>query len=81
MRQTDQIRFFSNKLNYGINAPLNNLGFDRSDVKFVGVASRTADNLLVTGDSDYTDNIRTYLRDQLMIIILHPTEAKNPDLS
>lgn len=82
MRQTDQIRFFSNKLNYRNEIHLlNNLGFDRSDVKFVGVASRTADNLLVTGDSDYTDNIRTYLRDQLMIIILHPTEAKNPDLS
>lgn len=53
------------------------LKFDKSDTKFVGVASKTADKLLVSGDSDYSDEICGFLRSELNIQVLEPKDTIN----
>lgn len=51
------------------------LNFDKDDIKFVGVASRSTDKLLVSGDSGYNPNVCQYLTDNLEITVLHPNTA------
>lgn len=56
-------------------ALVDTLRFDRSDVKFVAVASRTADHLLVTEDSDYTAPVKDYLISHLSVNVLSLSEV------
>jgi len=53
----------------------NRFRFHDDDVKFVGVASRTADRLLVSEDSDYTVEVKEYLKEELGITVLSLEEA------
>ena len=54
---------------------INKLGFHDDDIKFVGVAARSVDKLLVSGDSDYNETIRDYLNSKLGITVLKPLAA------
>ncbi len=44
--------------------------FDRSDLPFVAVASQSKDKLLVSEDSDYTQQVCDYLQQHLRVKIL-----------
>lgn len=77
VREKGQISFFSNKLpNKCKQHLLNNLHFHSDDIKFVAVASKTKDNLLVSGDSDYNKNVCEYLYNQLSVMVVPPAKAK-----
>ena len=77
VRERGQICFFSNSLHEKHRRHLlHKLHFDQSDIKFVGVASKTKDRLLVSGDSDYNGDICDYLSQELGIQVLCPGEAK-----
>jgi len=54
---------------------LNRLGFDASDIKFVGVASRTYSKYVVSEDSDYTHEVKQYLFSALHITTFTLAEA------
>lgn len=54
---------------------INDLAFHHDDVKFVDVAYQTDDKFLVSEDSDYTDTIKNYLKDELGISCLQVAEA------
>ena len=76
VREKGQIYYFSNKLSNKHKVHLvNNLNFDQSDVKFVGVASKTRNRLLTSGDSDYNKDICNYLFNELTIRVICPKEA------
>lgn len=61
----------SNKLNEKHRHNLiNKLGFDKSDIKFVGVAEKTNDRLLVAEESDYCKGVCDYLERNLSIKVL-----------
>ncbi len=51
------------------------LRFDRADLVFVGVASNGPDRLIVSEDSDYSPEIRTYLETNLGVVVLSVREA------
>ena len=71
-----QVYFYSNKLKAKCEIYLiKKLGFDVDDIKFVGVASRTNDKLLMSGDSDYSEVVCAYLSGELGIIVKCPDEA------
>ncbi len=49
---------------------LERLSFHNNDLKFVGVASRTKDKLLVIGqDEDYSEPVKTYLTTNLGVTV------------
>jgi ABC-type antimicrobial peptide transport system ATPase subunit len=78
VRDKGQISLFSNSLPGKHRGHLlHKLHFDESDIKFVGVARRTKDNLLVSEDSDYNSAVRDYLKETLGIQVLCPREAKD----
>lgn len=54
---------------------LNQLHFDRSDLVFVGVAARTPDRILVSEESDYSENIKEYLLDEIGVRVVSIHEA------
>lgn len=54
---------------------INKLKFHDDDIKFVGVAARSKDKLLVTGDSDYNTIVCNYLKSGLSITVLSPSSA------
>jgi len=54
---------------------LKRLHFDPSDLVFVGVAAEGPDRIIVSEDSDYTDDVKAYLADQMRIRVLSVTEA------
>lgn len=54
---------------------LERLKFDNADIKFVGVAARSTDKLLVTGDSDYNSDICQYLNTNLGVTVLDSSVA------
>lgn len=54
-----------------------NLNFDSDDIKFVGVASRSGDKIIVSGDSGYNANVCRYLQGMLGIEVMHPRFASN----
>ncbi|RMG49111.1 MAG: hypothetical protein D6723_14325 [Acidobacteria bacterium] len=54
---------------------LNQYKFDRSDLPFVAVCQQTGSKLLVSEDSDYTPQVKTYLGDELGIRVLTIEEA------
>lgn len=49
--------------------------FDRSDLPFVAVASKSKDKLLVSEDSDYTQKVCNYLQQQLQVKVLSLSQA------
>jgi len=51
------------------------LRFDRADLVFVGVASNGPDRLIVSEDSDYSPEVRTYLETNLGVLVLSVREA------
>jgi hypothetical protein len=51
------------------------LGFDRSDLVFVALASEGPDKLLVAEESDYTSEVKRYLLDELGVSVLSIEEA------
>ena len=53
----------------------NTLKFDRDDLPFVAVASRGTSKLLATEDSDYTAQVRDYLRSALGVDVLSAADA------
>ena len=66
----------SNKLSNSHSRHLKDkLFFDQNDIKFIGVASRTSDKIIVTGDSDFNENVCKYLSESLGINVLRPDEA------
>ena len=70
-RYTNKFAYFSGKL--GRRHVLNlvtNLHFDRSDTKFVAVAHRTQDHLIVSEDSDYSTEVCDYLLSELSVKVL-----------
>jgi hypothetical protein len=54
---------------------VNGLGFDRSDLVFVALASEAPDKLLVAEESDYTPEVKAYLSNQLGVAVLTIEEA------
>jgi hypothetical protein len=53
------------------------LKFDTSDVPFVAVAVLSADHLVVSEDSDYTDEVKQYLAEKLSVQVLGIREAED----
>jgi hypothetical protein len=49
--------------------------FDPADLIFVGVSARTADKLLVSEESDYSDPVKTYLLHELGVTVLSVADA------
>ena len=54
---------------------VNNLRFHDDDLPFVAVASRGSSKLLATEDSDYTAQVREYLRSALGVAVLSAEDA------
>lgn len=69
--------FYSGKLPQRHERALLRLKFDRSDLPFVAVASKSKDKLLVSEDSDYTPIICDYLSRQLQVQVLKVAQAVN----
>ena len=77
-RETGRLHFFSSGLaNQHKDKLLIDLHFDPDDIKFVGVASKTNDKLLVSGDSDYNREICDYLYQKLNLKVLSPVLANS----
>ena len=71
--QVGHLCYWSNKLQVKHkNRLLNKLNFHNDDIKFVGVASRSKDKILVSGDSDYNQKVCKYLIDNLGITVVNP---------
>jgi hypothetical protein len=62
----------SNKHETGL---VDGLGFDRSDLVFVALASEGPDKLLIAEESDYTPEVRAYLAKELGVSVLSIEEA------
>ena len=74
--QAGHLCFWSNKLSVKHeNRLVNKLKFDNDDIKFVGVASRSTDKIIATGDSDYNQKVCEYLGDNLGITVMNPNSA------
>jgi len=67
--------FYSSKLDRRHEQALLRLKFDESDFPFVAVASRSKDKLLVSEDSDYTQQVCNYLQSQLKVQVLSLAKA------
>ena len=62
--------FYSGRLPNRHERALLRMNFDRSDLPFVGVAHRSKDKLLISEDSDYTQQVCDYLQQQLQVKVL-----------
>lgn len=56
---------------------IRSLRFHNDDLPFVGVASKTRDKLLVAEESDYTTQVREYLKSELQVRVMSVEEADN----
>ena len=54
---------------------LGRLNFDPSDAKFIAVASRTSNRLLVSEDSDYNADVKDYLEKEMDVAVLSLGDA------
>jgi len=54
---------------------IDGLGFDRSDLVFVALASEGPNKLLVAEESDYTPEVKSYLAKKLGVSVLTIEEA------
>jgi hypothetical protein len=68
-------QFYSGKLSKKIQTDLANLQFDVSDWPFVSVASKSKSRRLVSGDSDYSPEVRAYLAKRLKVRVLSTDEG------
>lgn len=75
LRDRKAIIFRSGKLPSIHKRTLLRMKFDRSDLPFVGVAYRSKDKLLVSEDSDYTQQVCDYLQQQLQVKVLSLSQA------
>ena len=76
MNQRAKIRWHSHRLSQARRRKLSQLGFDASDWKFVGVASRTASRLLVAEESDYwAPAVAHCIQNEMRISLVRITEA------
>jgi len=66
---------FSGRLSQRHQRSLRKLAFDRSDWPFVAVCSMALSKHLVSDDSDYHDNIKSYLKSSMHINVLSTQEA------
>jgi len=62
--------FYSGRLPNRHERALLRMNFDCSDLPFVGVTHRSKDKLLVSEDSDYTQQVCDYLQQQLQVKVL-----------
>ena len=62
--------FYSGRLPNRHERALLRMNFDCSDLPFVGVAHRSKDKLLISEDSDYTQQVCDYLQQQLQVKVL-----------
>jgi len=67
--------FYSGRLPNRHERALLRMNFDRSDLPFVGVAYRSKDKLLVSEDSDYTQQVCDYLQQQFQVKVLSLSRA------
>ena len=76
-RQVGHISYRSNKLfNRHKRHLLERMDFHDDDIKFVGVASRSDDKIIVSGwDSDYCQEVCDYLKDEVGIVVVNPHKA------
>ena len=76
MWKLNKIAFRDGRLpNRHRNHLLSELRFDDDDLSFVAVASRGISKLLVTEDSDYSEQVRDYLTEELGVEILDTADA------
>ncbi len=62
-----QAMYYSGHLSHAQKVKLASLKFDSSDWPFVAVCSNTSTKSLVSEDSDYTEEVRDYLKEQMNI--------------
>lgn len=74
---SNKLTFRHGKVSNRCNKHLQDLCCHNDDFPFIGVASRTKDKLLVTEDSDYTSEIRKYLKKELLVQVMSIEEADN----
>ena len=67
--------YFSGRLPNRHRKALENLRFDRDDWPFVAVCSRTESRKLVSEDSDYTEQVRDYVANEMGVTVLSIAEA------
>ena len=75
LRDRKAIIFRSGKLPSVHERALLRMNFDRSDLPFVSVAYRSKDKLLVSEDSDYTQQVCDYLQQQLQVKVSPLSQA------
>ena len=76
MWKLNKIAFRDGRLpNRHRNHLLSELRFDDDDLSFVAVASRGISKLLVTEDSDYNEQVRDYLTEELSVEVLDTADA------
>jgi hypothetical protein len=76
VNRSDKIHYFDGKLGATHKHKLlNNLGFDYSDLVFVGVSANSQTKVIVSGDSDYSQPVRDYLMQKLGVTVLSLQEA------
>lgn len=69
---------YSGKLyNAHTNYLIERLRFHNDNLPFVGVASKTRERFLVAEESDYTTEVREYLKNKLQIQVMSVEEADN----
>lgn len=74
--QGGKVAFYSGRVpNAHRRQLINELHFDQSDLKFVGVAYNTPDRLLVAEESDYTAEVKAYLSSSMGIITFDRADA------
>jgi len=54
---------------------LDRLSFDRSDLVFVGVAAEGPDRIIVSEDSDYSSEVRSYLLSEMGVAVVSVEDA------
>jgi len=76
MRRGDKFYYLSNTVPSHHKSHLRDkLGFDSSDLKFVGVASRTTSGYLIAEESDYSQPVRDYIAADLNVTVLGLAEC------
>ena len=66
---------YSSRLNAEHRRGLERLHFDTSDMPFVGLCYRTPDKLLIAEESDYTDLVKEFLRNEMGINVVTMAQA------
>lgn len=67
LSRADKVSFYPAQLSRHHRQGLEELSFDRSDIPFVATCADSVDGLLVSEDSDYTEEVRRYLKEELAI--------------